>query len=407
MISALLAAAEDARARGALDEAEACAQQALAQAAHDPRAQVLAGTLCHLRGDLDGACGRYRRALAHEGRHGPAHYALAVSLALRGQPRLARQHLARALDGEATPGLSGDLRLRAQAQDRELALLCSGAARAAFELAAAPLFRLDAPGAPPLAAARPGLTAVTVERVAALLQGATRAVALTGAGLSAASGLITRKQLWTRHHRDEAVSIWRFRAQPLALWRAIDDFWTPGEHPPNAAHEALAALAAQGRLQGVVTQNVDGLHQAAFARAGRDVPVVELHGTLLKVRCAGCGRADPRTAPAIVRSGAALPPACAGCGGVLRPEVVLFGERVEREALERARALVERADVLLVLGCAMDVSPAAELPHRAARHGAAVVEFKRRPSRLARSLGVLHLPGPVEATLPEVLRRLT
>ncbi|MFY0531090.1 SIR2 family NAD-dependent protein deacylase [Nannocystis pusilla] len=235
----------------------------------------------------------------------------------------------------------------------------------------------------------------SLAELVAALRTSTRIVALTGAGMSAASGLQTRKQLWQRFTRDDAVSMARFRAEPATLWAVIRAFWGDRPHPANAGHQALARLP---NLAAIVTQNVDELHQAAAA-AGRSTPVIELHGSLSRTRCLDCGRSGEATAQALAAAGLPLPPRCA-CGGVLRPEVVLFGERVPAAAMASARAHAAAADLLLVIGCAMDVSPARELPLVAARAGARIVELKRRPSRLAAAVLVHHVAGAAEDILP-------
>lgn len=171
----------------------------------------------------------------------------------------------------------------------------------------------------------------------------------------------------------------------------IAAFWSDPPPRPNPAHHALARLPG---LIGVVTQNVDALHQAAAVDA---TPVIELHGSLARTCCLACGAAGP-PAPALARVQA---PTCAACGGALRPDVVLFGERVP--ALAAAAELVARAELLLVVGCAMDVSPASELPALAALAGARVVEVKRRPSRLAELVRVHHVAGAAEDVLPALL----
>ena len=119
---------------------------------------------------------------------------------------------------------------------------------------------------------------------------------------------------------------------------------------PNAAHRALAALERKGLLSGVVTQNIDGLHQAAGSKT-----VVELHGSVLRNHCVKCGRAYPGI-DFILQSGGV--PACA-CGGVVKPDVVLYGEALPADAVERALSLIDRAKLLIVGGTSLTVYPAA------------------------------------------------
>jgi NAD-dependent deacetylase len=175
-----------------------------------------------------------------------------------------------------------------------------------------------------------------------------RIVVLTGAGVSADSGIPTFRGaggLWRNFRPEELATPEAFRHDPALVWEWYE--WRRKlvrEAKPNAAHEALARLP--GTV--VVTQNVDGLH----ARAGsRDV--VELHGSILRVRCVREGTTQLREEPFDE-----IPPRCT-CGALLRPDVVWFGERLPEDALARAAAVVHATDLLLVIGTSGVVYPAA------------------------------------------------
>ncbi|ELZ22463.1 Sir2-type histone deacetylase [Halosimplex carlsbadense 2-9-1] len=204
---------------------------------------------------------------------------------------------------------------------------------------------------------------------------AERAVALTGAGVSVPSGIPPFRgapsddgpdPVWESHdpadfHRR------RFDADPEGFWTdrlALRETMYGGGVEPNAAHEALAALEARGHLDTLLTQNVDGLHAAAGSDA-----VVELHGTSARVVCDRCG-ATGSAGPVRerVRDGE-RPPTC-DCGGVLKPDVVLFGEPLPDEAFDRAQTAARRCDVFLAVGSSLTVRPAALLPEVAAESGA-------------------------------------
>ncbi|WNG57725.1 hypothetical protein F0U59_25430 [Archangium gephyra] len=135
-------------------------------------------------------------------------------------------------------------------------------------------------------------------------------------------------------------------------------------------------------------------------------PVIELHGTLLETRCHDCDARPGRTAGSYVEAAAPRPPRCERCDGPLRPDVVLFGERVAPERMGQALELVRRCDALLVVGTAMDVAPASELPRIARANGVPVVELKRTASRLSRSLDTVLVPGESDTVLPELLENL-
>lgn len=225
------------------------------------------------------------------------------------------------------------------------------------------------------AAGAAGADGAVLSALAAEIADAERVVALTGAGVSVPSGIPPFRgdstadgpdPVWETHdpadfHRR------RFDADPEGFWTDRLDLretlYGDGVEP-NAAHEALAALEARGHLDTLLTQNVDGLHAAAGSESA-----VELHGTSARVVCDRCG-ATQSAGPVRerVRDGE-RPPTC-DCGGVLKPDVVLFGEALPDEAFDRAQAAARRADVFLAVGSSLTVRPVALLPEIAAESGA-------------------------------------
>ncbi|HEY8418297.1 MAG TPA: NAD-dependent protein deacylase [Limnochordales bacterium] len=195
-----------------------------------------------------------------------------------------------------------------------------------------------------------------------------RLVVLTGAGMSTESGLPdfrSQKGLWRQFSPEELASVDALRYNPLQFYefyrfrlQLLDNV------APNAGHKALAELERQGRLQCIVTQNVDGLHTAAGSRN-----VAEIHGSLRRARCHDCGR--PHSPDVLKRPVTDLSelPRCA-CGGLIRPGVVLFGEMLPEDALRKAIRAVEDCEALLVIGSSLQVYPAASLPQIALDHGA-------------------------------------
>jgi NAD-dependent deacetylase len=187
-------------------------------------------------------------------------------------------------------------------------------------------------------------------------------------------GLWTRydpRQLgFRRYLADPAVRrlAWQLRRELVAL-----------QARPNAAHTACVRLAERGRLAGVITQNVDGLH----TDAGLDPELVcELHGTGRVVVCLGCADRMPMaTALARVEAGEE-DPACHGCGGILKSATVSFGERIPTQVWARAEELTAGCDAFVAVGSSLVVRPAAELPVRAARRGVPVVVVNREPTPL-------------------------
>lgn len=219
------------------------------------------------------------------------------------------------------------------------------------------------------------------QRARALLRAASHIVVLTGAGVSAESGVPTFRGtggLWKQFRPEELATPEAFARDPRLVWE-----WyamrrdTVVACEPNAAHRAMASFALTRGTMTIVTQNVDGLHaRAARAEAGSGdgtaAMPLELHGSILRDRCSECDvRSDPM---AIDASSPATLPRCAHCGGLLRPDVVWFGEMLDPDVLSAADDAATDADVCLVVGTSALVHPAASLPLRTRAHGGAIIE---------------------------------
>jgi NAD-dependent deacetylase len=208
-----------------------------------------------------------------------------------------------------------------------------------------------------------------IERLRGLLNAAARVTALTGAGISAESGIPTFRGaggLWNNHRPEDLATPEAFARDPELVWRWYD--WRRGlvaKAEPNAAHRGLAALEHQLAVT-VITQNVDGLHGKAGSRE-----LIELHGNLWKVRCTSCALIA-RNADVPL---AAIPPRCAGCGAMVRPHIVWFGESVDPYDFQRSVEMSRSADVFLVIGTSGLVQPAASFAQIAKSAGATVVEI--------------------------------
>lgn len=224
-----------------------------------------------------------------------------------------------------------------------------------------------------------------------------RLVALTGAGVSAESGVPTFRGaggLWNGHDARSLATPEAFASDPVLVWEFYDARRVALlECAPNAAHRALAG--PDGLRSTVVTQNVDGLHQAAGGRQ-----VIELHGNIWSLRCAlGCGEREDRTAP-LPRP---LPPRCA-CGAALRPGVVWFGESLPFDAFSSAARAVEQAEFLLVIGTSGSVEPAASLARLAHRAGVRVIEINPEPTPLSAVADAV-IREPAALAVPRLLDR--
>ncbi|EKP95346.1 SIR2 family NAD-dependent protein deacylase [Thermaerobacter subterraneus] len=228
-----------------------------------------------------------------------------------------------------------------------------------------------------------------------------RAVALTGAGVSVASGIPAfrgRDGLWSRFDPEEFAHIDAFRRDPERVWSMLDELYDAlAEARPNRAHQALARLEEMGCLRAVITQNIDGLHQAAGSRN-----VIELHGNFRRVVCMDCGS---RYAAESVRRLAGLPGGGGHrcwCGGWLKPDIVFFGEELPQYAFLQAWAEVQNAGLLLVVGTSAEVEPAASLPRWARKAGAVLAEVNPHPALDAEVV----VAAPAEQALPAVVHRL-
>lgn len=231
------------------------------------------------------------------------------------------------------------------------------------------------------------------EAARAILERAERVVVLTGAGISADSGVPTFRGpegLWKRWRPEQLATPEAFRSDPRLVWE-----WYAWRREkvaacrPNPGHDALAGLALRRPGITLVTQNVDGLHEAAAvaAAAARGRPPdpalpLELHGSLFRVRCTGCGERAGHRGPIDAGSPETLP-RCHGCGGLLRPDVVWFGEPLPADLLARALAAAGEAEACLVVGTSAVVYPAAGVAMRALEAGAALVEVNPEPTPLS------------------------
>ena len=242
---------------------------------------------------------------------------------------------------------------------------------------------------------------MSIERAAELLARARCGVALTGAGVSAESGIPTFRGvggLWTKYDPVKVSSIESFLADPESYWQVSKDRGRVAlAARPNPGHIGLAALEASGHLVAIVTQNTDGLHQDSGA-----TNVIELHGSGRKVQCLECGRLESRL-EVQDRLHVEMPPRCRSCGGtLLKPTVVLFGEPMPVDAVQSAYALAERADVMLVVGTSLVVYPAAEIPLVAVRAGAPMVVINAEPTPFDRFAEVV-IHGRSGEVLPKIV----
>lgn len=239
-----------------------------------------------------------------------------------------------------------------------------------------------------------------MRRAAAALAKARHVCVLTGAGISAESGIPTFRDamtgLWSKFRPEDLATPDAFERDPQLVWGWYE--WRRElvrRAEPNAGHHALAALAGRVPRLTLVTQNVDGLHQRAGSRG-----VIEYHGNLLQDRCSVeqvVAQRSPDASQGL--------PRCAACGGLLRPNVVWFGEMIPRDALLWADAAAQDCDLFLSVGTSSLVYPAAGLAETALARGIPVIEVNPNPTDLS-SRAAIVLAGPSGQQLPQLLHAL-
>lgn len=225
-----------------------------------------------------------------------------------------------------------------------------------------------------------------------------RVTIMTGAGVSAASGVPTFRGaggLWRTFRAEDLATPQAFARDPRLVWEWYD--WRRQaitSCQPNAAHHVLARWSQRPRVT-LITQNVDGLHERAGSR-----DVIRFHGSIWEVRC----RDDCATSPAYWRDDTVpfqtLPPPCPYCGGIVRPNVVWFGEGIDPDVLDRCLSATS-CDVFLTVGTSAIVYPAASLAYEAKRQGAFTVEVNLEATPASGTLD-LALQGPAEEILPAI-----
>jgi NAD-dependent deacetylase len=243
--------------------------------------------------------------------------------------------------------------------------------------------------------------------VAGWLASAERVTVLSGAGISTESGIPDFRGpqgVWTRN--PEAEKLFQFERYLVDPELRQQAWRNRLEHPawgaePNAGHRALVELERSGRLQAIVTQNIDGLHQRAGSSADK---VIEIHGTLYDAECLQCGRRTPMR-DALDRVVAGEPdPRCLDCGGIQKSATISFGQSLRPEVLEAARRAAQACDLMLAVGTTLQVHPAAGLAEIAVEAGARLVIVNRDPTPYDDLASAL-LQEPIGQILPRLVSR--
>ena len=230
---------------------------------------------------------------------------------------------------------------------------------------------------------------------------ANKTIVLTGAGISVESGIPDFRSeggLWSRYDPEEYAHIDAFRAQPEKVWVMLKEMMELViKAKPNSAHRGLALLEEMGLLSSVITQNVDGLHQAAGNKR-----VIEFHGTHRTLSCLNCGLKRDISMFSLQQ----LPPKCPNCETLLKPDVIFFGEPIPREAHALAYSEAQSCDLVMVIGTSAAVQPAADIPRVAKTYGATVAEINVEETFLTGRVSDYIILGPCTITIPEIVKRV-
>lgn len=240
-----------------------------------------------------------------------------------------------------------------------------------------------------------------IRETAYLINNKGLACALTGAGISVESGVPPFRGhggLWEKIDPFEYANINTFKKNPEKVWNVLlkEMKSTLNKAKPNPAHIALADLESLGLLKTIITQNIDGLHQAAGNNE-----VIEFHGNFANLSCMKCSNPFKMSEISID----SLPPRC-GCGGILRPDCVFFGEMIPSDALYRSNEVAASCPVMIVVGTSATVQPAASIPIIAKRAGATIIEINPERTHLSSDISDIFLQGKAGIIMPDLIKAL-
>lgn len=237
------------------------------------------------------------------------------------------------------------------------------------------------------------------DKAVSFLKQAKHGVALTGAGASTESGIPDfrgKNGLWSRYDPFEYGTIGSFLADPQKVWQMLADLLQVVDAEPNEGHRGLALLEQMGLMTGIITQNIDGLHQKGGSRN-----VVEFHGSLVTYSCLSCGAKYDHVS--VEKN--SLPPHCAACNAILKPDIVFFDERIPEKTIVQTEQMLASADLLLVAGTSCQVEPAARLPYSVFNRGGKIIEINKEPA--LEHISAVTLKGNFSGIIGELVRRLS
>lgn len=245
-----------------------------------------------------------------------------------------------------------------------------------------------------------------IEQASRKIKASRRCVALTGAGISTASGIPDFRSpgsgLWSQYSPFEVASLSAFRYHPDRFFSWIRPLIQQLlDACPNPAHKALAELEKSNHIYSIVTQNIDALHQQAGSQK-----VIEIHGTFQSLTCLGCFQqyqAFPDLLNSFLKDQGL--PQCPDCGNLLKPDVILFEEQLPADRWNQARSLIKESDLMLVLGSSLTVAPVCNLPLTALEEGADLVIINKTPTPMD-VYAQISIHGDLASILPEIKKRV-
>ena len=245
----------------------------------------------------------------------------------------------------------------------------------------------------------------SLQKAAELITKARSVVALTGAGSSTPSGIPDFRSkgsgLWTRYSQMEVASLSAFRQNPEKFFEWFRPFaQNILTAKPNATHFALAKLEQMNRLDTIITQNIDNLHQTAGSEN-----VLQVHGTLSTLTCIGCYQNVDAKKFQISYISTGEIPYCERCGNILKPDVVLFEEQLPAKIWLKARRFTQVCDLMVVLGTSLVVSPVAQLPEQAIKNGAKIIIINKSATYMDEYAEVV-IHGDTAEFLPKIIEKI-
>jgi NAD-dependent deacetylase len=249
-----------------------------------------------------------------------------------------------------------------------------------------------------------GAIGTALDDVVEIFRKARRVTVLTGAGVSTPSGIPDFRSegtgLWSSDEPMEVASLSTFRTHPERFYNWFRPLAGQIIHAqPNPAHTAFAELELAGMTHTIITQNIDSLHQRSGSKR-----VIEMHGTLATLTCTSCYKKFDSTDYVDVFIEQSDVPRCPGCSGVLKPDVILFGEQLPQAAWFEAQAAARQCDLMVVAGSSLEVLPVAGLPMQAVDRGAHLVVINQSPTYINVRADVV-IMDDVAKILPEIAKR--